>query len=141
KGVDLSVFLVGNFGNTIVSDIHNTAMVGRYNEHDVNYWTPNNPANRHPRPTINREEPLYNSARHYYDGDFIKLRNIQLAYNLPYDLIQGVLGAQALRVYVNAQQPFIFSSYVQDYGGIDPENPGEDTPARWQMNFGINLTF
>lgn len=141
KGVDLSVFLYGNFGQTINSGIHDTPLVGRYNEFDVNYWTPDNPANRHPQPTINREYPIYNDARHYYDGDFIKVRNVVLGYNVPSQLLQDALGVQALRVYANAQQPFIISPYVQKYRGIDPENPGTGTPAQWQMNFGINLTF
>ncbi|MDZ7694926.1 MAG: TonB-dependent receptor [Balneolaceae bacterium] len=141
KGVDLSVFLYGNFGHTIESGIHEDAMVGRYNNFDVNYWTPDNPVNRHPQPTINREFPIYNSARHYYDGDFVKVRNVVLGYNLPREILQNTLGIQALRVYANAQQPLIISPYVQDHRGIDPENPGTGTPAQWQMNFGINLTF
>ncbi|SHE71606.1 TonB-linked outer membrane protein, SusC/RagA family [Fodinibius roseus] len=141
KGVDFSFFLYASLGNTINSGIHNTALVGRYNEHDVNYWTPDNPANRHPRPTINREFPIYNDARLFFDGSFVKVRNVQLGYNFPLNIVQNVLGAQSLRIYASADQPFIFSSYVQDYGGIDPENPGTGTPARWQMNFGINLTF
>jgi hypothetical protein len=37
KGVDLSIFLYAVFGRTIDSGIHDTALVGRYNEHDVNY--------------------------------------------------------------------------------------------------------
>ncbi|MDR8393434.1 TonB-dependent receptor [Aliifodinibius sp. S!AR15-10] len=141
KGVDLSVFFYGNFGHTIDSGIHDDAMVGRYNEFDVDYWTPDNPVNRHPQPTINREFPIYNSARHYYDGDFIKVRNVVLGYNVPSHILQDALGIQALRVYANAQQPFIISPYVQNHRGIDPENPGTGTPAQWQMNFGINLTF
>ncbi|SMO81786.1 SusC/RagA family TonB-linked outer membrane protein [Fodinibius sediminis] len=141
KGIDLSVFLYASFGNTIFSGIHSTALVGRYNEHDINYWTPDNPVNRHPRPTINREYPVYNDARLLYDGSFIKVRNVQLGYNLPFDIVQNVLGAQSLRIYASADQPFISSPYVRKHGGIDPENPGTGTPARWQMNFGINLTF
>ncbi len=141
KGVDLSVFLYGNFGHTIDSGIHDDALVGRYNEFDVNFWTPDNPVNRHPQPTINREFPIYNSARHYYDGNFVKVRNVVLGYNLPRSVLQNTLGIQALRVYANAQQPLILSPYVQNHRGIDPENPGTGTPAQWQMNFGINLTF
>ncbi|MCW9708242.1 SusC/RagA family TonB-linked outer membrane protein [Fodinibius salsisoli] len=141
KGVDFSFFLYMVFGNTIDSGIHDTAMVGRYNNHDVDYWTPDNPVNRHPRPTINREYPIYNEARLLYDGSFIKVRNIQLGYTMPVQFVQEILGAQSLRVYVSADQPFMYSPYVQEHGGIDPENPGTGTPARWQMNFGINLTF
>ncbi|MFH5830915.1 SusC/RagA family TonB-linked outer membrane protein [Halalkalibaculum sp. DA3122] len=141
KGVDLSVFLYGNFGHTIDSGIHDDALVGRYNEFDVDYWTPENPVNRHPQPTINREFPIYNSARHYYDGDFVKVRNVVLGYNLPSHIVQQTLGIQRLRVYANAQQPLIISPYVQNHRGIDPENPGTGTPAQWQMNFGINITF
>ncbi len=141
KGVDLSIFLYANFGNTISSGIHDGALVGRYNNQDVDYWTPDNPVNRHPRPTINREFPIYNDARSYYDGGFIKVRNVQLAYNFPVSFVDNILGAQSFRMYVSADQPLILSPYVQKYGGIDPENPGTGTPARWQMNFGINLTF
>lgn len=50
KNFDLSFFLFGRFGNTIVSGFHqnNNALAGRYQQIKVDYWTPLNPTNEFP---------------------------------------------------------------------------------------------
>ncbi len=89
----------------------------------------------------------------YFDGSFVKIRNISLGYNFP-EGVAKKLKMQSLRVYVSAQQPFIFAPYRQKYKGIDPEmartpsNNRErtaeinaDTPASRLILFGINTKF
>lgn len=142
KGFDLSIFLFARFGNTIYSSLHTdqNALFGRYNNLDVDYWTPDNATDAYPRPNENQEDPLYGGTMGYFDGSFIKIRSIRLAYTLPANL-SGKIGARSVQVYVNAEQPYIFAPYVQNHKGIDPENPGTSTLAQRTFLLGLNITF
>jgi TonB-linked SusC/RagA family outer membrane protein len=83
KNFDLSFFLFGRFGQMIVSGFHqdNNALAGRYQQIKVDYWTPNNPNADFPRPFSNQEFPQYRQTLIYFDGSFIKLRNINFGYS------------------------------------------------------------
>ncbi|GAA4402109.1 hypothetical protein GCM10023187_17000 [Nibrella viscosa] len=144
KGIDLSFFLFARVGYMFRSLFHQDFMTlaGRYNNLDIDYWTPNNPTNEFPRPNQNQEFPPFRSTLLYFDGSFLKVRNINLGYNFPATLTQK-LGIGSLRAYVSAQQPFIFSEYRTKYKGIDSETDGDvnasQTPAVRTITFGINL--
>jgi TonB-linked SusC/RagA family outer membrane protein len=155
KGIDLSFFLYGRAGQRIVSSFHqgNNSLAGRYNNLDIDYWTADNPTNEFPRPNENQESPRYSSTLQYFDGSFLKVRNINLGYNLPSGLV-AKLKMQSLRIYSSIQQPFIFSQYRSKYKGIDPEveldngnsnsNRGisaDLSPATRVITFGINAKF
>lgn len=52
------------------------------------------------------------------------------------------MGAQSLRLYVNAENPLIISPYVREDNGVDPETAtGSSTPSQWILQFGLNLSF
>lgn len=144
RNFDLSVFLVGRFGNTIYSGIHTggtSAMTGRYNNFKVDYWTPDNPTNEAPQPRADLENPIWSSTRAYLSGNFVRVRNIGLSYSLPANTVQSVLGMQSLKFSVNAENPYIYAPYVRNHGGVDPEtSTGTNTPSQWTLQFGINLT-
>ncbi|MRS59767.1 SusC/RagA family TonB-linked outer membrane protein [Larkinella terrae] len=147
KGFDLSFFVYGRFGQTILSGFHrdNNQLAGRYNQIKVDYWTPNNPTNEFPRPNHNQEFPVNNSALFYFDGTFVKVRNINFGYTFPTQLTQK-LGLQSLRVFTSIQQPFIFSTYRSKYNGVDPETAdgtinNNVTPATRVSTFGLNIKF
>lgn len=141
KGVSLSATLVGQFGHMIISDPHDdvNSLFGRYNNLDVDYWTPDNPDGAYPRPNQNQEFPIYGQTLSFFSGDFIKVRSVTLGYNLPQSLVQQI-NAESLRLYLKANQPFIFSPYVQNHKGIDPEYPELSTPSTRTFRFGVNLT-
>ncbi len=154
KGFDLSFFLFGRFGNTILSGFHRNQLqlAGRYQQIKVDYWTPNNPTNEFPRPKSNQEFPVYNSTLFYYDGTFIKLRNINFGYTFS-NAIAKKIGAESVRLYASIQQPKIWSSYLTKYNGVDPEaaitgsptgttevNSGV-TPSTTVTTFGLNVKF
>ncbi len=143
KGFDLAVFIFARFGSTITSGFHDGGWMqlqGRYNNLKVDYWTESNPTNRYPRPDENSERPIYSSTMRYFDGSFVKLRNVNLGYNLPEAAIQK-LRFQSLRLYLSAQQPLIFAPYRRNEKGIDPEYPTANTPATTMYSFGINAKF
>ena len=113
---------------------------GRYNNLKVDYWTETNPTNNYPRPDENSERPIYNSTLQYFDGSFIKIRNINIGYNLPERFVNKI-GIKGLRFYASAQQPLIFAPYRQKEKGIDPEYPTANTPATSMFSFGFNAKF
>ena len=154
KGFDLSAFLYGRFGNMIVSGFHQdrNQLAGRYQQIKVDYWTPNNPTNEFPRPKSTQEFPVYNTTLIYFDGTFVKLRNINFGYTFPQSIAKR-LGMESLRVYSSIQQPKIWSEYRSKYNGIDPEatitSSGNGTtsvssnvvPATSVTTFGLNIRF
>lgn len=154
KGFDLSFFLFGRFGNTILSGFHRNQLqlAGRYQQIKVDYWTPNNPTNEFPRPKSTQEFPVYNSTLFYYDGSFIKLRNINFGYTLPKGLAKKI-GAESVRLFSSIQQPKIWSSYLTKYNGVDPEATitgsatgltavtSDVTPSTTVTTFGLNIKF
>lgn len=155
KGFDVSFFLFGRFGSMIRSAFHDNfnLLFGRYNNLAVDYWTPNNPTNLYPRPNQNQEFPKYRTSMSYFDGTFIKVRNINLGYNFD-DTIAKKIGLTSLRLYSSIQNPFIFSEYRRVHKGIDPETfiDGEQgveggvinaniAPPVVQYTFGISAKF
>lgn len=140
QGFDLSVYLYASIGQTIDNSFLEPGLIGRYNDPDVDYWTPDNPTNDQPRPNVESEGPLYGSTRGYQDGSFLKIRNIRLGYNLPSTLINQ-FGVQSLRIYANAETPLLFSKT----GNIDPEDYfgtiGGSTPTTRLYTVGVNINF
>jgi TonB-linked SusC/RagA family outer membrane protein len=154
-GFDFSAFIFARVGQMIRSRFHDSfnLLFGRYNNLKVDYWTPENPTNDFPRPNQNQEFPRNNSSMTYFDGSFLKVRNINLGYTFS-DEIARKLGMQSLRVYSSVQQPFIFAEYRTRFKGIDPETQidGEQgvgggeinaniSPAVRNVTFGISAKF
>ncbi len=155
KGFDLSFFVFARVGQLIRSRFHDNVnqLAGRYNNLNLNYWTPNNPTNEFPQPVVTQEFPKYGSTLTYFEGSFFKIRNINIGYNLP-DNVAKKLKMQSVRVFASIQQPLILAEYRQKYKGIDPETfvDGEQgvgggevntnvSPATSVTTFGLNLKF
>ncbi|MEM1324302.1 MAG: TonB-dependent receptor [Bacteroidota bacterium] len=126
KGFDLSVFFFFRQGGMVNSAFHTNGgfngLFGRYNNLDVDYWTPDNPTNAFPRPNENQERPRNNATMGYFDGSFVKLRNASLSYTLPTNVTQGI-GMSRLQFYVTGQNLLVFSPYDT----FDPEVDDDDT--------------
>jgi hypothetical protein len=88
----------------------------------------------------------------YYDGSFIKLRNINFGYTFSKGIAKKI-GAESVRLYSSIQQPKIWSTYLSKYNGVDPEaaittsatgtteiNNGV-TPSTTVTTFGLNIKF
>lgn len=153
KGFDLSFFFFFRQGGMVNSAFHTSGsfngLFGRYNNLDVDYWTPNNPTNAFPRPNENQERPRNNATLGYFDGSFVKLRNASLSYTLPSRVTQS-LKMSRLKFYVSGQNLLVFSNYDT----FDPEADDPDTgdlptigggdniiPSTRLILFGINAEF
>ncbi|MEL7161096.1 MAG: TonB-dependent receptor, partial [Bacteroidota bacterium] len=137
RGFDLSFFFFFRQGQMISSRFHNNnnTLFARYNNLDVDYWTPDNPTNSMPRPNQNQERPRNSTTLAYFDGSFLKLRNVQLGYNLP-AAVSSRIGMSNLRLYVSGQNLW-FSS---QYDTFDPEIGGVIPSSRIILG-GIRATF
>ncbi len=143
KGFDLSIFLFARVGDMIQSSYHQGSifqLAGRYNNFKVDYWTRDNPTNEYPQPNISQERPLFNTTLTYFSGSFLKIRNINLGYNLPQN-ITNALKIKSGRIYASVQNPWMYAPYVQKHNGIDPEVPTADTPLSRLSMIGLNITF
>ncbi|HKG69474.1 MAG TPA: hypothetical protein VKA92_11445 [Segetibacter sp.] len=104
----------------------------------VDYWTPENPTNSHPRPDKNKTaNSAYMSTLYYADGSFVKIRDITLGYAVPASAIEKI-SLSRVRFYATLKNFFTFS-HIQPY---DPERGGSlSFPMTKQVVFGLNVTF
>lgn len=144
KGFDLTVYVMGRFGQTIYSDL-----LGQYTAKSdilqnqisgIDYWTEDNQGAYYPRPGSGDEQTIGISALRVYDGSFIKIKNITLGYTLPKSITKHAL-IEKCRFYFTAYNPWIFCMESK-LDGTDPEMGGSDTfPTYKQYVFGVNITF
>ncbi|WP_118951385.1 SusC/RagA family TonB-linked outer membrane protein [Taibaiella helva] len=105
KGIQLSVDFYYSGGNYVYNGVWRQAMspenvAANMASDALDYWTPQNKGASNPRPDYNI--PSYASDRWLQKGNFIRLRNVTLSYNLPSSLISKVK-MQSLKIYVQGQ--------------------------------------
>ncbi|MBC7920540.1 MAG: TonB-dependent receptor [Ferruginibacter sp.] len=119
---------------------NNNRLAGRYNNLDVNYWTPENPTNDNPRPNVSQESVFLGSTLAYKDVSFVRVRNMALSYALSDNLVKR-LRLTGLRITLTGENPFTFTAYQ----GLDPEfeSNGERAlyPSTKMYLVGLNATF
>ncbi len=147
KDFDLSVYFQGiqnvDIYNTVkvVSDFWSVSDT-RSNKGArlLGAWDPvTNPSSNIPALTTNNKNDEGRMSTYFIeDGSYLKLRNIQLGYNVPKSLLKH-LRLGSFRAYVSGQNLFTLSS--KNYNGVDPENPGWGYPIPMTVTFGINASF
>jgi TonB-dependent starch-binding outer membrane protein SusC len=151
KGFDLSFFFQFVQGNEIYNNTRafSEGMNGVFGQTSavLNRWTPENTNTDMPRavygdPNNNRRT----SDRWIEDGSYMRLKNLQLGYNLPSSLIERAKMRSA-RVFVQSQNLITFTNY----SGLDPEvntfsgsnvSLGTDFlvyPQARTLTFGVNI--
>jgi TonB-linked SusC/RagA family outer membrane protein len=133
KNFDLNFVLFGRFGQTVVVTYLSADgggggfpffMNSRVEQFKVDYWTPSHATNAFPQPDAGVDGQKFTSTLTYRDGSFIKIRTIDLGYNLSAALLRRA-GIQSLRAYVSTQNPFILWAPLKHSGlGLDPEGNG-----------------
>ena len=102
-------------------------------------WSPLNPGSDIPALTTsdtNREGRI--STYYIENGSYVKLRTIQLGYNMPKS-ITDKLHMDRIRVYASAQNLLTIKS--NKFTCADPENPGFGYPIPLNLTFGLNVSF
>jgi TonB-linked SusC/RagA family outer membrane protein len=110
---------------------------GRYNQPAVDYWTPDNPTNRYPKPNYDWLGPPNIGSTYLEDASFARLKYATIGYTLPANIVNR-LGGSRFRVYISAQNAFIYTNF----SGPDPEGAQSVTvPSPKTFMVGVDLTF
>ena len=136
KGIDLSVVGYFRVGGMIASTLHmpnnyQNRLDGRRGQIKVDYWSEDNPTNDMPKPDMSINAARTNVLG-YFDGSFLKIRSINLGYNLDPKYTRWLGVNSGIRVYASVGDPFIFFSPYLKAGGLDPEptnNASSDNSA------------
>ncbi|MGM9760035.1 MAG: SusC/RagA family TonB-linked outer membrane protein [Parabacteroides sp.] len=120
KNFEFSFFLQGSQGNDVfnVAETANLDLgMGLNVRKEVLYdhWTPENPTAKYPN--ITRKLDLRYSDRYVENGSYLRLKNIQLAYNLPVAAWGAGSWLKGVKLYVSAQNLLT----ITGYSGRDPE--------------------
>ena len=151
KGIELSIFGVYSFGNFIYNNarlnVENSGYTSSgFARNALNAWT--KPGQITDFPSLN-EFTESQTSRFLEKGDFFRLRNIQLGYNIPKS-ITSRLKVQGVKLFLQGQNLFT----VSDFQGWDPEVSGitdssggsasvsgAQYPSLKRITFGLNLSF
>jgi TonB-linked SusC/RagA family outer membrane protein len=144
KGFDLSVLLQGQenaksyFGGYFPVMSYSLGNFLSWRAEDR--WTPQNTNATMPRASYDLfNDNTNNSTQWLLNAGFLKLRNVELGYNLPKDLLAKVK-VKNVRVSVNGSNLFIIYDHMKDLG-FDPETADYwYYPPQRVINFGINVT-
>ena len=153
KNFELTMFFQGSYGNDIVnvSSIGNTLDYGfglnMVKEVFYNHWTPENTNAKYP--VISRNASMRYSDRLVEDGSFLRLRNIQLNYNVPTQKL-GMGWLRNFQIYASGQNLLTFTKYswwdpeVNSQGGANSTAQGIDHysyPTAKTVTLGIKVGF
>jgi hypothetical protein len=143
KGFEFSMFWqagTGNqmiFGNWMAKPFN---QAGNALKRHADYWSPENPDAAFPRILTSSPWNYDNTSDFWlYDMKYLRLKNVQLAYSLPTNIVSK-LKAQDIRLYINGINLLTFSPYKE----IDPENTqgnGHFYPQQVVYNLGAQITF
>ncbi|HSI74306.1 MAG TPA: TonB-dependent receptor [Lunatimonas sp.] len=146
-----SIFLTGTQGNNIINmsavayTMDQTNGTNKLKEVLNNHWTPEKPDAKYPIPSTNNR--FLFSDRYVEDGSFVRLRNIELGYNLPVHKWTRMKNAQ---IYFSGQNLLTFTNYswldpdVNTRGGSNSLDQGIDYagyPAMKSYTFGARIGF
>lgn len=153
KNFDLAILFQGATGAKLPIQTE-SGDIGNFLKYSFdNRWSIDNPSSEHPRlasrndtyysgggfQTINPTGGFGNNTYNLYSKDYVRLKNVQLAYNFPSNLIDA-FGLSKLKIYVSGLNLLTWAA--QDI--YDPESTsqsGQFYPQQTIINSGFSLTF
>lgn len=160
KGVDLSLFFDGAFGQKIYNytraRMESTNELNNYSTKVLDSWTPENPTTDMPR--YAKSDPNHNyerwTDRWLENGDYFRLKTLELGYTLP-KVLTHKIRLDKVRIYTTMDNLFTitgYKGYSPDLGANDEANGGNDGimttgcdhgryPLARTISFGVQLDF
>lgn len=153
KNFDLSLFFQGSQGNDIFSFSMITQNYKTYIGYNMlkevfyNHWTPENKDAKYP--AIDNVISTKMADCFVYNGSYLRLKNIKLAYNIPVKKL-GINWLKRGQIYISGQNLLTFTSYpwwdpeVNSKGGGTSVNQGIDYysyPTNKGFTVGAKLSF
>lgn len=150
KGFDAMVYGAGAQGSKLMYGLMrastNTIAGNRPKFVYDGRWTSSNTHATQAAPLYQMDDKYYNSDRFIFDASFFKIKQIQLGYTIPKNVLAKA-GLSSVRAYVSLDNFFTFT----DYPGLDPEvRPTESSsmaidlggyPIAKSVSFGLNVSF
>ncbi|MFD3002944.1 SusC/RagA family TonB-linked outer membrane protein [Pontibacter toksunensis] len=152
-GFTFNLQLVGVFGQTVYNDVRRIldSYVNTNFRSDISPWTPTNTNTSDPRLARNTEQGVIlnnrgDSDRWLEDASYVRVRNLEIGYNLPATLLSRIHTNNA-RVFISGQNLLTFTGY----SGLDPDVTGTSLlergldagnwPASRVYSLGLNFEF
>lgn len=154
RNFSLALQLYGVLGNKIYNS--SRSIIDRFNDNSnyrsgIRPWTPENPDTDFPRISYSGETAIASNARGdsdrwLEDGSYVRLRQVELGYDIPQAILQKVRFTDT-RIFVSGQNLLTFTRYT----GLDPDVLGNglyergvdngDYPANRTISAGIQFGF
>lgn len=154
KNFEFTLYIQGSQGNDIynLSEIHQNYYYGigvnTLKEVLYNHWTADTPNAKYPK-ISKSSSSLKMSDRFVEDGSYMRIKNVQLAYNIPVNRL-GMKWIKKGQIYVSGQNLLTITGYsgwdpeVNSNGGGSSINQGLDYytyPTSKVFTFGLKLGF
>lgn len=105
----------------------------------LNAWTPSNTGTDIPSLSLALNDQR-TSDYLFRNNSYFKIRNLQIGYSLPQDIINKIGGMSTLRLYLQAENLLWFTP--NDYIGADPERTDVNRiPVPTVLSLGVNVNF
>jgi TonB-linked SusC/RagA family outer membrane protein len=105
------------------------------------YWTPENPNAQFPRLTWGDAGNNYQQSSFWMkDASYLRLKNVQVGYNLPKSVIKSLKISQA-RIYINGQNLFTIDKFWDGFDVETPVGTGTNYPMVKTYSIGLDLKF
>ncbi len=147
KNFDFNLFMQGIQGNDVFMGWYRSdrPLSNKPRYFYTDRWTTAGQGASMPKPD-NESDYLYRSDLMIGDGSYLRIKQIQLGYSFPSNVV-NVVGLERARIYVSLDDYFTFTKYE----GMDPEAGSNDDnrlgidrglyPLTKKVMFGINVTF
>ncbi|MBN1790005.1 MAG: TonB-dependent receptor [Bacteroidales bacterium] len=148
KGLDLSVYIQGSFGNDILNvqraETNVSGPWGNQRREILDRWTPTHTNTDIPRARVTVDPLLLQSSWLIEDGSYLRVKTITFGYTLPEFKFMN-----SCRLYVTGQNLLTFTKYT----GFDPEVNSQGNsnlqlgvdynayPASKSVMVGVSITF
>lgn len=146
KGFELSAMFQGAAHKSIMLDSYGTTMFVEGTSNFFRYlyndsWTPENRNAQYPRAYVGGNTNNNRASNIWVkNGNYLRLKNIELSYSLPKSLLANVKVINGVRFYINGTNLLTFDSLDI----MDPESPSGSAryyPQMKSVNFGVNLIY
>lgn len=146
KDFDLLLFGQGVAGNQIFQGLRRLDIpTANWQTTVLDRWNGEGTSNSYPRLTTKDDNKNFSnpSEFHLQDGDYFRIKTLQIGYSLPEALI-GRTGLQRARIYISSNNLLTFTNYT----GFDPEIGGSSYgidraiyPQSRSLLLGVNIGF
>jgi TonB-linked SusC/RagA family outer membrane protein len=141
KNFDLNIFFQGQAGVRNYDDraaaLGETDFTNATVWRATDRWSPTNPNGSKPRAAAYQPG---NTTFFLFDASFVRLKTVELGYNIPSSILQKTRALKSVRVYVSA---FNLATWASQITFADPEFNGSyfNYPPSRIINFGASIKF